>query len=363
VTESASARREHSALIAALDARKPEARLAIGDHAFVATHLDREYWPAHGAQPAITKRDYVRYLIRASPWMLPHLRDRPLTLFRWPEGIARRRVLDKHWTMTLPPFVERVDVFSESKGRPDQYLLCNNLATLLWLANMGTLEFHVWHSRVTANGAAADAGTGFATSVAALRASALERPDYVLFDVDPFIYAGNEPKGAEPAFNRPAFTKATAVARWLRVILERLGLSALVKTSGKTGLHVIVPIARTLRYDAVREIARVIGAHVLREHPADVTLDWAVTRRTDKVFVDANMNVRGKSMTAPYSPRGLPGAPVSMPVDWRRLPTIDPTQFRMPAVEALVTKGRDPWSGWLERKQDVAQALQSLHVT
>ncbi len=355
----------HSLLLAALDRADGTVNLQVDDHELVATHLDRVYWPAISAsQPAITKRDYIRYLVGVSEAMLPHLRDRPLTLFRWPEGLAGRRVLEKHWKITLPPFVERIDVFSESKGVPDQYLLCNNLATLLWLANMGTLEFHTWHSRISSGSDVSGARTDFASSAEALQASLLELPDYVLFDIDPFIYRGDEPKGREPSFNPAAFGEAVEVAWWLKTVLDGLGLDALVKTSGKTGLHVIVPIRRTLRFDAVREIARFINAHLMREHPEEITTDWSVQQRAGKVFLDANMNARGKSLTAPYSPRGLPGAPVSLPLPWRRLKGVDPGNVRLPTTLPLLRKRGDPWTGWIERKQDLAAALQSasLHV-
>ncbi|HSC98414.1 MAG TPA: hypothetical protein VLI21_05905, partial [Casimicrobiaceae bacterium] len=353
----------HSLVLAALDRADASVTLQVDDHELVATHLERVYWPAiSGSQRAITKRDYLRYLVGVSEAMLPHLRDRPLTLFRWPEGLTGRRVLEKHWKITLPPFVERIDVFSESKGFPDQYLLCNNLATLLWLANMGTLEFHTWHSRIRGGSDVPEARTDFASTTDALRASLLELPDYVLFDIDPFVYKGDEPRGREPSFNLAAFGKAVEVASWLKAMLDSLGLDALVKTSGKTGLHVIVPIRRTLRFDAVRKIARFINAHLMREHPGDITTDWSVQRRVGKVFLDANMNARGKSMTAPYSPRGLPGAPVSLPLQWRQLKAIDPGKLRLPTTLPLLRKRGDPWAGWIERKQDLAAALPSASL-
>src|SRR2546423_1323540 len=116
----------------------------IDGHEVAITHLDRVYWPAEPTldQKAVTKRDFVRYLVAAAPMMLPHLVDRPLTLFRWPNGVAGRRVLQKHWEIALPPFVERTDIFSDAKGHTDEYAMCNNLATLVWLAHMGTLEIH-----------------------------------------------------------------------------------------------------------------------------------------------------------------------------------------------------------------------------
>ncbi|HEX6794926.1 MAG TPA: hypothetical protein VF304_13840 [Casimicrobiaceae bacterium] len=342
----------------ALDAASESAIVQVDGHAVALSHLDRVYWPADDEwqQPAITKRDYLRYLASVAPLMLPHLRDRPLTLFRWPEGIAGRRVLEKHWNITLPAFVERVEVFSDAKGRRDQYILCNNLATLLWLAHMGTLEFHAWHSRTRRGADAANAGGDFASSTAALEASLLERPDYVLFDLDPFVDAGNG-NAREPPFSAAAFEAVTGVAYAVQSVLAGIGLRALVKTSGKTGLHVIVPIRRTLRYDAVREMARFIGERVMHAHPRDITLDWQVKKRTGKVFIDANMNVRGKSISVAYSPRGLPGAPVSMPVTWRELARIDPRDFRLPTVLPRLRKRGDAWAGWLDDAQNVEQAL------
>jgi bifunctional non-homologous end joining protein LigD len=351
--------RERLRISAVLDAAGDDAVLTLEGHEIAVTHLDRVYWPAERepAQSPITKRDFLRYCIGVAPAMLPHLRDRPLTLFRWPEGIGKRRVLEKHWPIKLPAFVERVDVFSESKGHADQYILCNNLATLIWLGHMGTLELHAWHSRVRPGPDAPLASADFASSASALQASLLEFPDYVLFDIDPFIYAGNEPKGREPAFNPPAFEKARHVALWLKDLLDGIGLDSLVKTSGKTGLHVIVPICRTLAFGAVREFARFIGDHLKHRHPQEITVDWSVGKRSGKVFIDGNMNVRAKSISVPYSPRGLAGAPVSMPLPWRELERADPAEFRLPTPLPLLRKNGDAWAGWLDRKQNVEALL------
>ena len=347
-----------SPLRATLGAVGASATVQVDEHRLAFTHLDRVYWPAVESlqQPAITKRDFLRYLVGVAPLMLPELRDRPLTLFRWPEGLAGRRVLEKHWNMEVPAFVERVDVFSEAKGHRDSYILCNNLATLLWLAQMGALEFHAWHSRVRPGADARGAGVDFARSARALQDSVLERPDYVLFDLDPFIF-GEGDTGREPTFSAAAFDKVTDVASALEALLRGIGLVPLVKTSGKTGLHVIVPIERTLRYDAVREMARMIGTRLMRAHPQDITLDWQVTKRTGKVFVDANMNARGKSMSVAYSPRGLPGAPVSTPLAWRELRRIDPRDFRLPTMPGRIRRRGDPWQAWIDSAQNVGDAL------
>jgi len=196
----------------------------------------------------------------------------------------------------------------------------------------------------------------FATSDTALEDSVLERPDYVLFDLDPFIDGEGE-RRRDPDFSSSAFAKVTDVAFALEAVLRGIGLSALVKTSGKTGLHVIVPIKRTLRYAAVREMAGYVGERLRQAHPRDITLDWQVTRRTGKVFIDANMNVRGKSISIAYSPRGLPGAPVSTPLTWKELRRIDPRALRVPTIPARIRKRGNPWNGWLGSAQSIEDAL------
>jgi bifunctional non-homologous end joining protein LigD len=342
---------------AALSAADDDAVVAIDGYDVAVTNLGRIYWPEDRSlrTEAVAKRDFLRYLVEVAPRMLPHIADRPLTLFRWPEGVDGRRVLMKHWETRLPPFVERVLVFSESKGRPDPYILCNNLATLVWLGHMGTLEFHAWHSRV-APGPDTNAGADYESSLAALRESVLERPDYLLFDIDPFIYTGREVRAKQPDYSERAFDTGREVAFHVKDVLDAMKLDAFVKTSGKTGLHVVVPIVRTLRYDDVRNVARLIASHVARLHRDRVTLDWSVDKRTGKVFIDYNMNVRGKSMTVPYSPRGLPGAPVSMPVTWQQLARVRPTEFCLSLVAGRGPRP-DAWATIGRHRQDLRERL------
>jgi bifunctional non-homologous end joining protein LigD len=357
--------REPARLKSALAGADPALSLTIDGHAIGLTHLDRIYWPAEPGlgQPAITKRDYLRYLIDVAPMMLPHVTDRPLTLFRWPEGIEGRRVLMKHWEIRLPEFVERVDILSESKGHADQYLLCNNLATLVWLGHMGTLEFHAWHSRVRPGADTPISSVDFTSSRTALRASIVEHPDYLLFDLDPFLYSGREARGRHPSFNQAGFDRCREVALLLKAVLDAMDLTSFVKTSGKTGLHVVVPIRRTLRYDAVRGVARYIGDHLMRAHAEAITVDWSVDKRTGKVFIDYNMNVRGKSMTVPYSPRGLAGAPVSMPITWRALARAGPPDYRITTVAAITRKQPDAWAAVRKSKQSLEKRLSASAAT
>ena len=342
-----------------LESAKNGFDLVVGAQRIRLTHLDRVYWPADAAlqQPALTKRDLLRYLVRVSPLMLPHLADRPLTMIRMPDGITGQRFFQKHWTQQRPAFVDSITVFSGHKDERHEYLVCNNLSSLLWLAQSGTLEFHVWHSRAKPGPDAKSKSTDYSSSLEALEASVLNYPDYVVFDIDPYIYSGKEAKGAEPELNTIAFGKGKEIAFALRELLQGMKLEAIVKTSGKTGLHVFVPIKRTLDFDATRHVSELVSRHLMRLHPKDITMEWSVPKRTGKIFMDHNMNVRGKTLNVAYSPRGEPGAPMSMPLTWDELANAHPLDFRITNVIKQLSRAGDRWSDALKRKQDLARAL------
>ncbi|MBM0105507.1 non-homologous end-joining DNA ligase [Steroidobacter sp. S1-65] len=325
------------------------------------TNLDREYWPAdpEARTPAVTKREYLRYLAGISPYMLPHLRDRPLTLIRMPEGIGGERFFQKHWDQERPEFVDVVTTFSEHVGGAHDYILAHNLPTLLWLGQLGTLEFHVWHSRAQVARDSISKSEDYSSSLEAMQASVLNYPDYLVFDIDPYIYSGLEAKGAEPEYNKKGFAMGKRVAFWINDLLKQMSLRAVVKTSGKTGLHVFVPIERTVTFDEARSICEMVGRHILQQHPRDVTMEWATQKRTGKIFIDYNMNVRGKTLNVAYSPRGVPGAPVSMPLTWEELEAAEPGHFTLRNVLARLEKTGDRWHDVLSAKQSLAKAFGS----
>jgi bifunctional non-homologous end joining protein LigD len=351
---------EIEAVLSQLEKCKANGTISVGTHAIKLSNLDRVYWPADSAlkQPALTKRDLLRYLAQVSPLMLPHLADRPLTMIRMPDGIHGQRFYQKHWAQERPPFAETITVFSGHKDESHDYLLCNNLPTLLWLAQSGTLEFHVWHSRARLAADSPVKSTDYASSLEALEESILNYPDYVVFDIDPYIYSGKEKAGDEPELNTVAFEKGKEVAFRLRELLNTMSLEPIVKTSGKTGLHVFLPIRRTIDFDAAREVSEMVGRHLMRLRPKDITLEWSVPKRTGKIFMDYNMNVRGKTLNVAYSPRGAAGAPVSMPLTWEELAGAHPLDFRLTnAVQKLGNTG-DRWAQALERKQSLEKALE-----
>src|SRR4029077_14232847 len=155
--------------------KKAALTLIVGAHKVNVSNLDRVYWPENKAlkQSALTKRDLLRSFAQVSPYILPHLADRPLTMIRIPDGIGGQRFFQKHWEQARPSFVETITVFSETKDESHDYLLCNNLPTILWLAQSGTLEYHVWHSRANVGPDSVSKSTDYARSLDSLEASVL----------------------------------------------------------------------------------------------------------------------------------------------------------------------------------------------
>ena len=315
--------------------------MEVAGHRIALTKLDRVYWPENKAlkQPALTQRDLLAYLAQVSPFMLPHLADRPLTMIRMPEGMAGERFFQKHWTQARPDFVEAITVFSGHKDEEHEYLLCNNLPTLLWLAQSGTLEFHIWHSRARLGKDTKVSGTDYATSLESLEDSILNYPDYVLFDIDPYIYTGKEAKGAEPELNTTAFEKGKEVAFHVRELLNGMGLEPIVKTSGKTGLHVLAPWGRAGGFDEARAWALEIAGRVADELPDRATTDIRKAKRGGRVYIDVLQNARGKHVVPPYVLRPVPGATVSTPLRWDELKAgLDPRRFTLRTLPARLAR-------------------------
>jgi bifunctional non-homologous end joining protein LigD len=349
--------KRHEEAIKAIDEAPQNVTLDFDEGSVTVTNLTKVLWPATDKLAAYTRRDHMRYLLRVAPFMLPHVRDRPLTLIRQPEGVNGRRFVQFHWEASLPDFVETVDIYSERNAVPEEYLLCNNVPTLLWLAHVGCLELHPWHSRTVTGADAKQAGSDFASSLTALENSSLSRPDFIVLDIDPYIYSGTEAQGAQPEFNVAAFEKGKQVAFWLKELLDQTNVTSLVKTSGKTGLHVLIPITRTLTYSAARAFADTLGRHLMREHPESITMDQKASKRTGKIFFDANMNARVKTLVAPYSARAVRGAPVAMPIKWSELAKATPLDYTMANTAQILARRGDLWEGFDSYKQDLQTVL------
>ena len=344
-----------SSLLAQLEAAGAKATLDVAGEPLPVSNLDKELWPAVGGAAAVRKRDLLRFLVRLAPQILPQLRDRPLTLTRYPNGIAGKMFYQKQWEQPRPDFVASVAIYSEENEGAADYLLCNNLGTLLWLGQIADLGFHTSLARVSAGADAIVSSTNFAESRAALLDSVLNYPDFLLFDLDPFVAAAGETRSVKNRLTREGFAKSVEVAKWLKSTLDSIGLRAFVKTSGSSGLHVFVPIVRNLDYGAARAAQETIAKLVVAAHPKDVAIERG--RRAGKVYIDLNQLGRARALAAAWSPRAKPGAPISMPLRWEEIGEVDPLAFTIWTAEERVRRVGDPWAGILEAKQDIRALL------
>jgi bifunctional non-homologous end joining protein LigD len=182
-------------------------------------------------------------------------------------------------------------------------------------------------------------------------------PDFVVFDLDPYIYSGKEAAGAEPELNPAAFRRTCQVALKLKEALDSLSFPSFVKTSGRTGLHIFVPVLRKLDFHGSHAAAETISRFLSQQHPSEVTVDWPVGKRTGKVFLDYNQNVRGKTLVSLYSPRPSPQATVSVPLRWDELDEVYPTDFTILTVPGRLAEMGDLWAGILNAKINLSKAL------
>jgi bifunctional non-homologous end joining protein LigD len=326
------------------------------------SNLDKIYWPSTGRlKKELTKRDLIEYYDKISKFILPHLQNRPLSLKRYPDGITGKSFYHKNWIQEKPDFAKTIQVFSESKNGIVNYLICNNKETLLWIANLGCIEMHSWYSRVHDFNACNSTANCSSSSPLPLdeEKCGLDTPDFVVFDLDPYIYSGKEKEGEEPEYNVKGFKATVDVALDLKDLLGQLHIDSYVKTSGKTGLHIFIPVAPIYGYNQTRTFAEIIGKMLSRRNPGKITMEWNSSNRKGKVFFDYNQNAKGKTLASIFSVRPTASASVSMPVEWRELSDIQPSDFTLVNVpEILSAKRSNAWSTIYQKKQDLLKMIQ-----
>ena len=266
------------------------------------SNLDKVYWPEEG----FTKGDLLTYYFNVSPTMLPHLVDRPLTLKRMPNGIDSPFFYEKNAPVHTPRWMPVIPVAAE--GKTIRYLSVSDVAHMLWIANLGCIEFHPLHAR----------GRDQA------------HPSYAFFDLDPF-----EPAG---------WAEVRHVARLVSVVLERVELRSYPKTSGATGMQIMVPLDGKHDYDEVRRFVGGVFDLIHAADPDTTTMEWEIPRRAGKVFLDVNMNREGANIAAAYSVRPEPGGKVSTPFTWDELDDVEPDMFTMATVFDRIASAGDPFA-------------------
>ena len=278
------------------------------------THLDKVYWPESG----ITKGDLLRYYCEASKVLLPYLKDRPLILKRYPNGIDEPFFF-QHNFEELPSFA------TGYRDEDEQYIVCNNLATLLYLVNLGTITQNPWHSRT----------------------DSIDRPDYIVFDLDP---------------GEVSYDVVCEVAQNLKKVLTDLKLQAFAKTSGATGMHVLLPLKRLYSYRQVSDFAMLVAALTERENPDIVTLERSIKKRPKKsVYLDTMQNSEGKSAASIWSVRAKDGATVSVPLFWSEVKKgLRPQQFTIFNALENTQKSQHGFEKVLSSPQSLGDAMKLL---
>jgi len=297
----------------------------VGDGRVIFSNLDKLFWPDEG----ITKGDLIDYYRAIAPVLVPHLRDRPFTMRRYPDGAYGKAFFQKDAPSQMPEWIPRFRVQVSTRSSPPRRRwidapLVDDEAAVLWMANMGCIDMNAWYSRVDRP----------------------DRPDFVLFDLDPSQDVG--------------FREAVDVALLVKQALDALGLVAFVKTSGADGIHVLVPVERRYSYDETRGFAEIVAGALSRTHRGLVTTEWAKSKRRG-VLIDANQNGEGKTIASVYSVRPRPGAPVSTPLRWEELDgELDAGAFTMDVVRARVVRHGDLFAGVLTTRQRLEPALRAL---
>ncbi|HEY9733637.1 MAG TPA: DNA ligase D [Drouetiella sp.] len=315
------------------------------------THLSRPFWMKTEASPVITKRDYLIFLARLSPYILPQLRNRPLTVIRATDGVHKKHFYQKHWSYSLPEFVDTVVVESDdATEEPVEHVVCNNLAALLYFAQHGVIEFHCMPARLELIPDLEHLGNCDSRYL-------LNFPDYIVFDLD--LHKGG--RGAKnPSVEADEFKRLCQVALKLRDLLKSMSLHARVKTSGRTGLHITVPIIRNLEFDIVRSMAETIGRFLTAQNQDVLTQAPLLAKSSGRILIDHSPNARGKTVACAYTPRATADATVSTPVSWDELESISTSSYTLHNLIARLLDKGDIWSDFHEQKKDLQVLLNSI---
>lgn len=340
-------------VLAQLSDMKEEGILKVGNDSLEVSHLNKPLWKKSKQQRAYTKRELLMYYAKVSPYLLPHLKDRPTTLVRFPHGVGDLFFFQKHPQTELPKFVKTFTIWTNDKNDNLPYITIDNLASLLYFVQLATIDFHPWYSRATnTTPDPVKISTRYIGSDANVDKSVLNYPDFIVFDLDPYIYSGKEKAHEEPERNKKSYEATREVAFQLKEVLDTLALPSFPKTSGKTGIHIYVPIKRNMDYDDARAAAKSIGEYLRAKNPGKITMEWSVAKRKGKIFFDHNQNVRGKTLASVLSVRAYQGATVSMPLTWKQLETASPLDFTLENVPDLLAKYGDPWAKMMKAKKD-----------
>ncbi len=295
--------------------------MRIGRREVALTNVDKVFFPARG----LTKGDLVEYYLDLAPHVLNHVERRPMQMKRYPNGVDGEFFYQKRVPRPHPDWLDTIHIVFPGSGRTADFPVVTDIASLAWIVNLGCIELHTWHSRV----------------------SDIERPDYLLIDLDPS--AGNP------------WQHVREIALVVKEVMDELGLPSYPKTSGATGFHVLVPIRPELRFPDVRRFAKALAQEVERRigDQRVATTTWKVAERRG-VFVDFGQNARDRTIASAYSIRPTPDARASAPLRWEEVPDVDPAAFTLETMPARVAAVGDPTAGMWRRKASLIPRFERL---
>ncbi len=301
--------------------KKGDTLKKVGGNEVKLTNLDKVFFPEEG----FTKGDIIDYYDGISKYILPYLKGRPLSLLRNPNGIKGKSFFHKDAGENAPDFVDTETVHSDSGDKNIEYIVCNNKATLLYLANLGCIELNPWHSHV----------------------GNLENPDYLLIDLDPS--------------DANSFEQVIETALITQAVFDEAGAPCFCKTSGSTGMHIMVPLGGKYSYDQVNTFSHIIAAKVVEQLPEFTSIERSLKKRGKKIYVDFMQNRRGQTIACPYSARPKPGATVSAPLEWKEVkPGLSIADFDITNMLQRAAKTGDLFKGILGKGIDMVKCLKRL---
>jgi bifunctional non-homologous end joining protein LigD len=285
------------------------------------SNLEKVFFPRDG----ITKGQLIDYYRRIAETMLPYVKDRPITMHRFPDGIDEEGFYQKEAPDYFPGWVRRVSIEVEGEGATQPQVVCDDAATLVYLAEEACITPHVWLSRV----------------------DQIRYPDRLIFDLDP-------PDGD--------FEPVRSAAKSLRALLDELGLTSVVMTTGSRGLHVVVPLDRHSDFDEVRAFAKRVGAVMQEREPERLTVEMSKKKRGDRLFLDYLRNSYAQHAVAPYAVRPRPGAPVATPLDWEELSDgdLNSQTYNIGNIFRRLGQKQDPWGGMTDESSSLKEPSRLL---
>jgi bifunctional non-homologous end joining protein LigD len=295
------------------DARK------VGKYIVALSNQEKILFP----RSKITKGDLVDYYERIAPAMLLYMKNRPVTMHRYPDGITKEGFYQKDAADYFPDYI-MIQPVKRGTGGVVNYPIINNAASLVYLANLACITPHLWLSRI----------------------DKLNHPDRMIFDFDP-----------SPGV---PFSQIREVARATKKLLEKLGLTTFIMTTGSRGVHVVVPLKRRYLFDEVREFAKEVARLLVERDPKRLTIEMQETKRGKRVFIDWLRNSWGATGVAPYAVRAKPGAPVATPISWDELSRVTPQQYTIKNIFQRIARVKDPWKDMQKKACALTQAWKKL---